>query len=569
MLVPFLGNPIGMLLDNGELKVQWNENEEISTAEGNPIGVLQLHYYGSHFPLDPSTLPTFILEPAVKSLSGPSAENLLAIINRLKQLPQRDSIGNLTDDHSEKRRERRTHAHTAKAQLCKLFKDDKNVHAAVQSVMDELNDKKNSDRLLKLIDAQPYRLCYWKIASDELNYRRFFDINELFAIKSERKEVFEEQLQLVAHWVKNGMVNALRLDHPDGLYDPAKYFVQLQEHMKRYFPADFHPVDPSPTRAMYVLVEKILEPGENLRNDWHVSGTVGYEYLNLVNDLYVNTEKEAAARKVYEDFIKGTPAATFTADFHELLYSCKRMLLNSSFETELHTLSLLLLSIAKQDIHTFDFSAKQLKHAIAELVACFPVYRTYITQETPQPIPEDVAQIETAFKGVRAHDQVDPLIVDFLEQVFLCKGEKALDANQRAQRRHFIMKLQQLTGPVMAKGLEDTSFYRFFLLTSLNEVGGDPHAFGVTLADFHKYNTARARDWPHSMSNSSTHDTKRSEDVRARINVLSEIPEMWHRAVAQWQEHNRKHKTTVGTIGLVPEPNEEYLISYEISHQCC
>jgi (1->4)-alpha-D-glucan 1-alpha-D-glucosylmutase len=560
--VPFLGSPIGTVLGNGELKVQWNEKEEVASAEGHPIGALQIHYFGAHFPIDPSTLSTLLLEPALKSLSGASATNLQQIITQLKQLPTRDTIGEITDAHATKRMDRRTRAHEAKGALSKLLREDKDVHKAVHSTLDHINDKKQLSTLTQLVEAQAYRLSYWKLASDELNYRRFFDINELLAIKSERREVFEESLQLVAQWIKAGHVDALRLDHPDGLYDPAKFFTQLQEHMKHFFPANFKSIDFNPNRPLYVLVEKILEPGEGLITDWPVSGTVGYEYLNLVNNIFVNTEKETAMRKIYQDFIENTDAAKFNADFHELLYNSKKLLLSTSFEAELNPLALLLQKIAKKDTHTIDFSAKQLKLALVELVACFPVYRTYITQETPKPTADDVARIGEALKGVRKHDFVDPLIVDFVEQIFLCKNEDGLDTEARQQRRHFIMKLQQLTGPVMAKGLEDTSFYRFFLLTSLNEVGGDPNTFGVTLADFHKYNLVRNRDWPQAMSNSSTHDTKRSEDVRARINVLSEIPSVWNRAVVQWRELNAKHKRAVAPIGLVPEPNEEYMISF-------
>lgn len=562
MLVPFLGGPIGTVLSNGELKVAWNAEEEISSAEGQPQGALQIHYYGAHFPIDPSTLSSYILEPASRSLSGDSATKLQQIISQFKQLPERDTIGELNDEHTRKRQERRVKAREIKASLSKLYTEDKQVQSAINSAIESLNDKKQLSTLTQFIQAQPYRLAYWKLASDELNYRRFFDINELLAIKTERQEVFEESLQLVAQWVKAGQVDALRLDHPDGLYDPAKFFVQLQEHIKRFLPANFKCIDSKPTRPLYVLVEKILEPGESLITDWPVSGTVGYEYLNLINNVFVNTEKEATMRKVYENFISGTEAATINADFHELLYTSKKYLLSTSFEAELHSLALLLQKIAKKNINTVDFSAKQLKWALAELIACFPVYRTYITQATPKPTTEDVARITEAIKGVRKHDQVDPVIVDFISEVFLCSGEEGLDTESLNERRHFIMKLQQLTGPVMAKGLEDTSFYRYFLLTSLNEVGGDPNTFGVTLEEFHKYNEVRMRDWPQAMSNSSTHDTKRSEDVRARINVLSEIPEVWERAVVQWKKNNEKHKKVVGTLGLVPEPNEEYLISF-------
>lgn len=564
MLVPFLGSPIGTVLANGELKVTWNEKEEVASAEGQPIGALQIHYYGAHFPIDPSTLSSFILEPAARSLSGDSASKLQKIISLLKQLPERDTFGEPTDENALKRQERRVKAHEIKASFSKLYTEDKQVQSAVNSILESLNDKKQLLTLTQFILAQPYRLSYWKLASDELNYRRFFDINELLAIKAERTEVFEESLQLVAQWVKAGHVDALRLDHPDGLYDPAKFFVQLQEHIKRFLPSTFKTIDPKPTRPLYVLVEKILEPGESLINDWPVSGTVGYEYLNLVNNVFVNTEKETAMRKVYENFIAGTHAASMNEDFHELLYNSKKLLLSTSFEAELHALSLLLQKIAKKNIATIDFSAKQLKWALVELIACFPVYRTYITQETLRPTSDDLARISEAIKGVRKHDQVDPIIVDFISEIFLCSGEEGLDKETLQQRRHFIMKLQQLTGPVMAKGLEDTSFYRYFLLTSLNEVGGDPNTFGVTSEEFHKYNVIRNRDWPQAMSNSSTHDTKRSEDVRARINVLSEIPEVWERAVVQWKKHNQQYKKEVGTIGLVPEPNEEYLISMKL-----
>jgi (1->4)-alpha-D-glucan 1-alpha-D-glucosylmutase len=546
------------VLANGELKVHWNEKEEIASAEGHPIGAFQIHYYGAHFPIDPSTLPSFILEPALQSLSDAATTELQHIISQLRQLPPRDTIGGLNI----LRKERRNMAHSTKASLSKLLNENKEVRNAVFAVVDRINDKKQLSSLTQLVEAQAYRLAYWKLASDELNYRRFFDINELMAIKAERREVFEESLQLVAQWIKAGHVDALRLDHPDGLYDPAKFFAQLQDHIKHFLPSHFQPIDPRPTRPLYVLVEKILEPGESLVNDWPVSGTVGYEYLNLLNNVYVDTAQETAMRLVYRDFIRDTEAAKFTEDFHELLYNSKKLLLTTSFETELNSLALLLHEIAKADSSTIDFSTKQLKYALVELIACFPVYRTYITQDTPKPTTEEAARITEAVNGMRNHNFVDPLIVDFLERIVVCKNEEGLRTEVRNQCRHLIMKLQQLTGPVMAKGLEDTSFYRFFLLTSLNEVGGDPNTFGVNLDSFHAYNVVRNRDWPQAMSNSSTHDTKRSEDVRARINVLSEIPDSWNRELANWKKINEKHKKEVAGIGLVPEPNEEYLISF-------
>jgi len=559
LLAPFLGSPIGTVLQNGELKVKWNEHEILSAAEGKPIGALQLFYYDNPYPLDPSTLPP-ILEKVAKDLpsGSPALSTLQGVINKFKSLSSRNEIGQLNEEHAKLRKERRLNAFAAKEELSKLMGSDKATHDAVVKALEKFNEAKD-ESVTHLVLAQPYRLCYWKVASDDLNYRRFFDINELLAIKAERQEVFEDSLELVCQWIKEGHVTALRLDHPDGLYDPVLFFQQLQTHVKKFLPANFSSIDESADKPLYVLVEKILEPGESLSTSWPVSGTVGYEFLNVVNDVFVDKQKESALRKIYEDFVANTYTTKYVKDFEGLLYKCKKYMMNTSMETELNSLSIILGVVAKQSLTSIDFTEKQLKTALRELVASFPVYRTYVTLKT-SPSTEDIKFIDESIKSMRKRAVVDSLIIDFLEQVLLCKGEDKLNSDQVYQRRHFVMKFQQLTGPCMAKGLEDTSFYRFFLLTSLNEVGGDPNNFGLTKEQFHDYNVERIKKWPQTMSNSSTHDTKRSEDVRSRINVLSEIPEEWSRVVAQWQQHNIKYKQEVGKLGLVPAPNEEYMI---------
>ncbi len=412
--------------------MKWNDKDEVlSTELGAAVGVFRFHYYSSQFPIDPSTLSQYIFEPALKELSSDAASKLQAIITKIQQLPHRNTIADLTDDHALKRQQRRKDALVAKECFSQLFYSNKYVQRAVLKVVEQINSKPQLTTLTNFLLAQPYRLSYWKLASDELNYRRFFDINDLLAIKVEKKEVFEESLQLVAHWVKAGYVQALRLDHPDGLYDPARYFAQLQEFIEKYLPNSFVST-PSPSKPMYVLVEKILEPGEDLRKDWCVSGTVGYEYLNLVNGIFVDTEKEAAVRNIYQSFIQGTPAAQRNANFHTLLYNNKKLLLATSFETELHTLAQLLQQIARQDLHTVDFSEKQLKGTLAELIANFPVYRTYITHETREVCAEDISCISRAITEIRK-SQFDPLVIDFTEGILLCKGEEKLDESQRYQ----------------------------------------------------------------------------------------------------------------------------------------
>jgi len=554
LMVASLGSPLGQVVESGELKVVYNTENPLASEnnqEDPALGSVQLHYYSNPFAVDPTTLASYVFEPAQEGLKSDAFSN---IISGLRSLPHRDTIGELSDQHETARQSRNQQWTAIKKQISDLLKGDKAAKDAVDSALGKLND--NKEKLFEFIQEQPYRLTFWKSANDELNYRRFFDINELMAIKTERPQVFDDSHRLVFQWIKEGRVNGLRLDHPDGLFDPVNYTRKLQQEVQKHLPADFKTRDKNPETPFYILIEKILEPGEELSHDWNVHGTVGYDYMNVLNDVFVDTQNNQAFRELYKSWSRDPEQS-----FEDLLYNCKKLVLNSSMETELNTLSNVLYKIAKSHRHAQDYSAKSIKLALIEFVAHFPVYRTYTTSDTTKLSDTDAKFTQHAVDLVKSKSvHVDSGLAQFISDILFLRGEEKSTAEEKKARRYFIAKFQQVTGPVMAKGLEDTSFYRFFLLTSLNEVGGNPDAFGLTAEEFHKNNEVRAVSWPYALSGTSTHDTKRSEDVRSRINVLSEIPELWGATAKRWAELNAKHKSPVEGLGQVPEANEEYMI---------
>ncbi|PRP82109.1 Alpha amylase, catalytic subdomain [Planoprotostelium fungivorum] len=549
LMVASLGSPIGQVVANGEVKVVFNEENPLASEnndEDPKLGSIQLHYYSNPFAVDPTTL--------VSVLQKVQNDSIKSIVEALKKLPHRDTIGDLSQEHETARTKRAEEWKGLKKKISEVMKGDEEARAAVEAALKELNDDK--ERLYAFVQEQPYRLAFWKSANDELNYRRFFDINELMAIKTERPQVFDDSHRLVFQWVKEGRVNALRLDHPDGLFDPVTYTRKLQKEVQKHLPADFKSRDKNPETPFYILIEKILEPGEDLSHDWNVQGTVGYDYMNVLNDVFVDTQNEKAHRELYKKWSRDPEQS-----FENLLYNCKKLILASSMETELNTLSNVLYKIARSHRSAQDYSSKSIKLALSEFIAHFPVYRTYITTETTKVDETDAKFIQHAVDLVKSKSvQIDSGLAQFISDILFLKGEESVSEEEKKARRYFIMKFQQVTGPVMAKGLEDTSFYRFFLLTSLNEVGGNPDAFGISLEEFHKNNEVRAISWPTAMSGTSTHDTKRSEDVRSRINVLSEIPHLWSSTVQRFAEIGAKHKSHVEGLGQVPERNEEYMI---------
>jgi (1->4)-alpha-D-glucan 1-alpha-D-glucosylmutase len=390
-------------------------------------------------------------------------------------------------------------------------------------------DPRSFDDLDVLLSSQHYRLAYWRTAADEINYRRFFDINDLAALGIEHEEVFETTHALTFKLIEEGKVAGLRIDHPDGLYDPEQYFERLQKKKP----------------GVYILVEKILAPDEALPKSWPVHGTSGYDFLNMVNGLFVDASNEDAFTKIYREWTGDDTS------FEDLVYKKKKLILQISLASELQMLAHRLDSLAQRDRHTRDFTHNALRHALREVIACFPVYRSYVTSRGVGETDREHVGIAID-RAVARNPRTERAIFDFIRRAVL---QEIGGDDDRKEWLEFAGKFQQLTAPTTAKGVEDTAFYIYNRFVSLNEVGGEPSHFGVSPEKLHAYFVERQKNWPHAMSALSTHDTKRSEDVRARLNVLSEIPDEWSAAVKQWGEINARHRSDHG-----PDRNEEYLI---------
>jgi (1->4)-alpha-D-glucan 1-alpha-D-glucosylmutase len=519
VLLALLGDHYGTVLDRGELHLEF-------MAEA---GAFQVSYFQHRFPLDPRSYPLLLAEE-------PPPQALRPLLDSLGRLPLREARGA---------------AHIRLAARCKrhlgaLYRSDAAVAAWMEQCLAAVNGRPGEpasfDRLHAVLEAQAYRLAYWLTASHEINYRRFFDINELAGLRMEEPAVFEATHGLVLELIGAGRLHGLRLDHPDGLYDPLDYFHRLRAAIARVRGGE----------ELYLVVEKILAGHEHLPTAWPVHGTTGYDFLNAVGGLLVQPAAERELTRGYQRFIGRR------VDYDALLYEGKRLIMQAALASELNVLVDRLNRLSEQDRHTRDFTRQALHEALREVVACFPVYRTYITAEGIG--SDDVAQVQWAVAQAKKRSPaVDVSIFDFIGNVLLLDGPRRDDPSWRKAAAAFVMKLQQYTAPVMAKGLEDTTFYRYHRLTALNEVGGDPRRFGVSPAAFHHHNQERQRHWPQAMLCTSSHDTKRSEDVRARLAVLSELPGEWHRRVARWSLLNRSRRRR-GDDGWMPSRNDEYLL---------
>ena len=535
VLLPILGDQYGRVLENTEIQAAYAE------------GLFHISIYGTPLPLSPRTW-TMILEPALAKLrdkldaSSPHIAELESIVSALNHLPGH------TETDEAKIRERQREKEIVKRRLPELASASPEVTQAIEAALGEINgqrgDPHSFDRLERLLDSQAYRLSYWRVAMDEINYRRFFDINDLAAIRPEYPEVFSAVHALIFDLVKRGLVSGLRVDHPDGLFEPEKYFRFLQDACRAANPQD---------RAFYIVAEKILMRNELLRSSWTIEGTTGYDFLNLLNGLFVDRAKEKAFHLLYRRF------AGWPEDFPDLVSDSKRLILQVAMSSELNVLARRLDRISEQHRWSRDFTLESLRDGLREVLATFPVYRTYTPSDDREIAAEDRRQIVTAIREAkRRNPAISASVFDFIQSVLLLEHPDGLNDQQRAERHDFAMRFQQLTAPVMAKGFEDTAFYRHYPLASLNEVGGNPDRFGISVSSFHRRNAIRADLWPHTMNASSTHDTKRSEDVRARLNVLSEVPRDWYLAIRRWSKLNRRWKTKIDDM-VAPDNNEEYL----------
>jgi len=344
-------------------------------------------------------------------------------------------------------------------------------------------------------------------------------------------------------------VTGLRIDHPDGLYLPREYFEKLQQRCAKALGIGL----PKDGRAIYMLAEKILMGPETLRKDWHVHGTTGYDFGNQLVQLLVDSSAETPITKTFHRFIG------HSMPFGHLLYAKKLQVMKLSLANDVDVLGNMLDRLSEKNRWYRDFTLEALSRGVRETIACFPVYRTYLAPG--QPVTEEDRQIaERAIAAAkRRNPAMEESIFNFLRDVLLFRFPPNLDAKARGEHTHFVLKFQQATGPIMAKGLEDTVFYIYNRLAALNEVGGEPQQFGLSVGAFHERNIDRQRNWPATLLATSTHDTKRSEDVRARIVAISEIPELWRRSLQRWRLSNRRWKRTIDDVEA-PDANEEYLL---------
>jgi (1->4)-alpha-D-glucan 1-alpha-D-glucosylmutase len=519
-------------------------------------------------------------------------QELRSILTALSYLPPRTQLP------PEKREERHREKEIVKRRIAALTAASPEVKAAVVAAVAAFNGEAGSppgfDLLDALVNAQSYRPAYWRVAAEEINYRRFFDVNELAAIRVERPEVFEATHQVVFRLLAEGKAHGLRIDHPDGLWNPARYFRQLQEnyvlHRARAFlaegklpeggepwgnPLGEPPVKLSeglqkavsaqlaaylekepaqwPSWPLYVVAEKILGENEPLPRDWAVSGTTGYDFLNEAGGLFVDRDRRDRFDALYARFTRQAH------DFDGLVSSCQRIIMQSAMASEVISLSHQLDRISERNRRYRDFTLNSLTAAIREIITALAVYRTYITGAEAIS-PRDRSFVERAVaKAESQNPRMAGPVFDFVRDTVLLRNVTDFREEDRPQLLEWVMKFQQLTGPVLAKGLEDTAFYVYNRLVALNEVGGAPERFGVTVEEFHRAIAARREQWPHSMLATSSHDTKRSEDVRARIAVLSELPDEWEAALQRWGRLNAAKKTVVEGKAA-PDGNDEYLL---------
>ena len=541
VLLPVLGDHYGSVLEKGELVLAFDPEQ----------GHFDIRYYEHRIPIDPGTYNT-LLGHHLPQLDEqqPGVLEFASLNTAFGNLPPR-TVGD-----EEKLAERTRDAGIHKQHLARLYRENANVARYIDEVVTAYNDiddlAADATPLHRLLEQQPYRLAYWRVASDEINYRRFFDINELASLRMDDAQVFEATHALVFELIANGKVQGLRIDHPDGLYNPQHYFQRLQEYAAATRPATGNGGSDSPRQALYVVVEKILAAHERLPLDWPVHGTTGYDFSSLCNDLFVDPAAEKTLSRTYSVF-SGKQVA-----LEETRYQSKKLIMRVALASELNVLATQLSRIAEADTHTRDFTVYNLRSALAEVVACFPVYRTYVTDEGAA--DKDIDFVKWAAGLAKKRSLADDTSVfDFLLKVLLTTIKEGKSQAYRRQVLAFAMKFQQYSAPVMAKGMEDTAFYRYNRLVSLNEVGGEPDRFGLTPAVFHRANQFRQQNWPHAMLAGSTHDSKRSEDVRARINVLSELSDEWRTRLNRWGRINRNKKRSVDGQPF-PSRNDEYLL---------
>ncbi|MCU1285478.1 MAG: maltooligosyl trehalose synthase [Acidobacteriales bacterium] len=587
LLLPILGNQYGEELEEGRIQLAY-ETEFL------------LRYYDKAFPIDPQTIPLVFESLLAEAPTDPDIRAFDATLGDLRNLPLH------SETNAEAVARRRALAPQLLKRLVEIIDSSDNVRRAVHEAIVAINghpgNSASYDALHRLLEAQAYRLAHWRVSAEEINYRRFFDINELVGLRMENPKVFAETHRLMRRLLSDGSISGVRIDHCDGLLNPRQYLIRLQMLFaasqccgpEPHAPVSENGIELELQTAfgqhnwmgqhapLYTVVEKILEPGEQLPIEWPVDGTSGYDFANLVNGIFIQQANERAFTNTYARFIGGLP------DFESILYGSKKLIMNTALSSEVNVLAHMLDEISSSDRHARDFTRKALRDAIRETIACFPIYRSYIdergeiTERDRRYIHQSVAIAKRRNAGTAS------AVFDFLRSILLLEsdhicqstnGRNGVDGHpgtSEARRNgnasddtkdqlyyrklQFTLKFQQLTGPVMAKGLEDTASYVYNRFVSVNEVGGSPKLFGHPVQEFHRGNLIRAEHWPFSMLATSTHDTKRSEDVRSRLDVLSELPRQWSASAMRWRRTNASKKRVLTDGRTVPDLNEEYLL---------
>jgi (1->4)-alpha-D-glucan 1-alpha-D-glucosylmutase len=532
VVLPLLGDQYGKVLENGELSLV------------EDAGALWARYGDRRFPIGPSTY-NLVLRVALDALRGDQeggagesavVVELESIMTAVEHLPHRGE----TD--AAKVRERQREKEIVKSRLRAWLAEQPGARAALDTALARTNgvrgDPRSFDTLEALLARQAYRLSYWQVAAEQINYRRFFDINDLAAIRVEEPDVLEAVHAKIFELLRAGSVTALRVDHVDGLREPRRYLDDLAERAG-------HP---------YVVVEKILGFDERLPEGWAAAGTTGYEFLNLVGGLFVDAGGEKALRVAYDGF------RTVGGSYEDIVFDAKRLVLETSMASELQVMARRLDRISEQHRWSRDFTVGTLAQALTDTIAAFPVYRTYASMDDAGLSSADERHVVSAIeKAKRRSPGINGSVFDFLEDVLLMRHPDGVTDAQRAERKDFVLRFQELTGPVMAKGVEDTTFYRYFPLLSLNEVGGGPRPFGTEPGELHRRMVERARERPTGMSATSTHDTKRAEDARSRLHVLSELADEWAVRIEEWRALADRLKPRVAGAP-VPDDDDEYYV---------
>ncbi len=535
VLLPVLGKPFGQALEDQDLHLSLGKDG------------FRIDFYEYHFPLDPKTyldILTFRLDDLERQLGErhPAVLGLQGLIILLEQLPPR------TLTSSVKLKERLRKKEELQKGLWLLYQDSPEIQEFLDTNIGLFNGRRGDpasfERLDTLLAKQPYRLAFWQVTLDIINYRRFFSINELIGIRVEDPRVFEAAHALLFKLVGEGKVTGVRIDHIDGLFDPLEYLLRLKERLTpKEVGAAGYPWFP-------IFVEKILSQDEPLPQDWPICGTTGYDFLNLVNGVFVD---ESGHRDLGSLYARLTG---FQGSFPDLVYEKKKLSIETLFGGEVESLGRELNMLAEQDRHGQDISHRALVQALEEVTACLPIYRTYIREyDIP---PREGRYLDASInEAMRRNPAPGAAAYDLLRRVLFLQFLPTFTEEKRGNWLRFVKRWQQYTGAIMAKGLEDTALYVYNCLTSLNEVGSE--ARPVPVDEFHRVNLDRQANWPRTLNATSTHDTKRSEDVRQRLNVLSEMPRQWEAHLTRWRDLNQRHLLDVDQQP-VPDPNEEMLL---------